>query len=77
MNARVIMIDSLSGYNITVSQNQLMQTIHVLSKYLQNMGVAVFLIADTANINENIKISDVGISYLADNIVLLRYLEIR
>ncbi len=54
-----------------------MRHLHGLCKYLQNMGVAVLLINEVESIVGDFQVSDVGISYLADNIVFLRYLELR
>jgi len=39
--------------------------------------VAVLLINEVESIVGDFQVSDVGISYLADNIVFLRYLELR
>ncbi len=73
---RVVMIDSVAGYNLTLRSEDLQSHLHALTKYLQNMGVATLLIAETSIIAGDFKITDAGISYLSDNILFLRYLEI-
>ena len=41
------------------------------------MGVAVLLISEVESITGDFRATDAGVSYLADNIVFLRYLEFR
>jgi circadian clock protein KaiC len=41
------------------------------------MGVATFLVTEVAEVMGNFRVTDVGVSYLADNVVFLRYLEMR
>ncbi len=71
---RVVMIDSISGYRLSVSQEDLNTRLHALCRYLQNVGVTVLLINELIDISE-FKISEVGITYLADNVLMLRYVE--
>jgi circadian clock protein KaiC len=75
--AAIVMIDSISGYKLTVRGQDLVAHLHALSKYLQNMGVAVILISEVEYITGEFRATDVGVSYMADNIVFLRYLEIQ
>ncbi|MDZ8055618.1 MAG: ATPase domain-containing protein [Aulosira sp. ZfuVER01] len=75
--ARIVMIDSVSGYRLSVRGEDLIGHIHSLCKYLQNMGVAVLLINEIETITGEFRITEVGISYLADTIVFLRYLEMQ
>lgn len=74
--ARVVMIDSVSGYRLSVRDENLVTHLHALSKYLQNMGVAVLLINEVEAITGDFRVTDVGVSYMADNIVFMRYLEL-
>ncbi len=73
----IVMIDSISGYKLSVRGEDLVSHVHALSKYLQNMGVAVLLINEVEYITGDFRATDVGVSYIADNIVFLRYLEVR
>lgn len=41
------------------------------------MGIAVLLINEMETITGDFRLTDVGVSYMADNIVFLRYLELR
>ncbi len=74
--ARVVMIDSVSGYRLAVRGEDLQAHLHALTKYLQNMGAAALIIAESHVIVGDFTVTDANISYLADNIVFLRYLEI-
>lgn len=75
-NTHVVMIDSTSGYKLSLHGEDLTAHLHLLAKYLQNMGVVVFLITETPNIVGDVEVTKYDISYLADNIIFLRYLEI-
>jgi len=76
-HASVVMIDSLAGYRALLRGDDALTHLHALVKYLQNMGVAVLLINEVASITGEFQVSDIAASYLADNIVFLRYLELR
>jgi circadian clock protein KaiC len=75
--ARIVMLDSISGYRLSLRGDDLVPHIHALAKYLQNMGVAVILINEVEAITGDFRVTEVGISYMADNIVFLRYLEMQ
>lgn len=70
----VVVIDSLSGYRMTIEAEDLTERIHSLVRYLQNVGVTVILIDELRDLT-HFQISDAGISYLADNVVFLRFIE--
>jgi circadian clock protein KaiC len=74
---RIVMIDSTSGYQLSLRGADLVSHLHALGKYLQNMGVMVILISEIESITGDFRATDVGISYMADNIIFLRYLEMR
>jgi len=76
-HARIVMIDSVSGYRLSLHDEDLVTHLHALAKYLQNMGVAVLLINEVEAVVGDFRITDVGVSYMADNIIFLRYLERR
>jgi circadian clock protein KaiC len=74
--ARIVMIDGIAGYRLTLSGDDLVQQLHALGRYLKNMGVTVLLINETEAITGDFRATEVGVSYLCDNLVFLRYLEI-
>ncbi len=47
----------------------------LLSKYMTRSGVTVILINEVEEVSGGLKITEIGISYLADNIIFLRYFE--
>ncbi|MBD2449528.1 AAA family ATPase [Nostoc sp. FACHB-152] len=75
--ARIVMIDSVSGYRLSLRGEDLISHLHRLCKYLQNMGVAVLLINEIETITGEFRVTEIGISYLADTIIFLRYLEMQ
>lgn len=71
----MVMIDSIAGYRLSVQGEDLANQLHRLCKYLQNVGVTVLLINEIDEIGGDFKITDLGISYMADNVIFLRYIE--
>jgi circadian clock protein KaiC len=74
---QIVMLDSTAGYRVSLRSGDLVSHLHALGKYLQNMGVAVLLISEVEAITGDFRATEAGISYLADNIVFLRYLEVQ
>ncbi len=74
-DARVVMIDSTAGYRLSMQGKELVPQLHALCKYLRNMGVTVILVDETSQITGEFRATDADVSYLADNILFLRYLE--
>ena len=76
-DAKIIMIDSTSGYKLSMEGEDLIRQLHSLCQYLKNMGVTVILVNETHSIaGVEFSVTEVGLSYLADNLVFLRYLEL-
>lgn len=73
---RVVMIDSVAGYDLCLRGEDLRSRMHGLAKYLQNLGVAVFIINELETIVGDFRATETGLSYLADNLIFLRFLEI-
>ncbi|MFT5088160.1 MAG: circadian clock protein KaiC [Candidatus Latescibacterota bacterium] len=74
---RTVMIDSTAGYQLSFQDEHLESHLHSLCKYLKNMGTTVLLINETDDIiSSNFRATTLGISYLADNIIYIRYVEI-
>lgn len=77
--AEVVMIDGTAGYRLSIrgDESDLVPELHALVRYLRNVGVTVLLIEETGSVTGEFKPTREGISYLADNILFLRYLELR
>ena len=74
--ARVVIIDSLNGYLNTMPQNNFLTAqLHELLTYLNNQGVATFLVVAQSGMMGAAMTSPVDASYLADSVVMLRYFE--
>jgi circadian clock protein KaiC len=74
--ARIIMIDGISGYKLTLAGDDLVVQLHALGRYLKNMGVTVLFLNEVEGITGDFRATEVGVSYLCDNLIFLRYLEI-
>jgi circadian clock protein KaiC len=74
--ARIVMIDGISGYRLTLAGDDLVTHLHALGRYLKNMGVTVILTNEVERITGEFRATEVGVSYLCDNLVFLRYLEL-
>jgi circadian clock protein KaiC len=74
---QIVMIDSLRGYQFAMEEfGQPQAHIHNLVNYLSRNGVTTILINEVEHITStSLKATDLGVSHLADNIVLLRYAE--
>lgn len=73
--SRVVVIDSLAGYKLCMRGSNLEKHIRALTRYLQNMGITTIIILEDTNLIGDFKITDSNISYMADNIIFLRYIE--
>ncbi|MGN8160728.1 ATPase domain-containing protein [Salinisphaera sp. SWV1] len=74
---RIVMLDSISGYRQSVRGEEVTPHIHALCRYLSNMGVTVLLISEVSAIaGSEVHVSEYGINYLADAVLMLRYIEL-
>jgi circadian clock protein KaiC len=74
--ARVVVIDSLNGYLNAMPQDRFLTAqLHELLSYLNNQGVATFLVVAQSGLMGPSMVSPVDASYLADSVVLLRFFE--
>jgi circadian clock protein KaiC len=74
--ARVVIFDSLNGYlNAMPQSNYLTSQLHELLSYLNNRGVATFMVVAQRGMIGTQMVSPVDASYLADSVVILRYFE--
>ena len=72
----VVMLDSLSGYRQSIPGGDMVERVHALGRYLVNMGVTVILVNEVQAVaGGELRATQDGISYLADTILLMRYVE--
>jgi len=77
-NARIVMVDGIAGYQLTLPGNEDRSTqhLHALGRYLKNTGVTTILVDETPDVIGEFHATSGHLSYLADNIVFLRHLEL-
>jgi circadian clock protein KaiC len=74
--AKVVIIDSLNGYmNAMPAERYLIIQMHELLSYLSQMGVATFVVVVQHGLLGTAMETSIDVSYLADNVFLLRYFE--
>lgn len=74
---RYVMLDSLRGYELAMEEfGKPQMHVHNLLAYLGRMGVTTLVVAETDTITgSELTATEIGVSHLADNIILLRYAE--
>lgn len=71
----MVMIDSIAGYRLSLRGGDVASSLHELTQYLGNMGVTTLILAEVEKVTGDFQITEAGISYLADNVIFLRYFE--
>lgn len=74
-DTRIIMIDSISGYKLSMQGDDLIKQLHVQTKYLRMMGVTVILANETHRLADPLRATELDVSYLMDTIIYFRYIE--
>lgn len=74
--ATIVMLDSISGYRLALKGEELVTHLHGLCRYLVNMGVTGLVTNEVERITGDFQVTEAGISFIADNIVFLRYYEL-
>ncbi|MDH7508209.1 MAG: gas vesicle protein GvpD [Methanomassiliicoccales archaeon] len=74
-NVKYVLLDSLSGYGLSVMGEDLRKHLHILCRILTARGVTVFIPNELNDIVGERVILGLDVNYLADNIILLRYYE--
>lgn len=75
--AELVMVDGLAGYRITLEgEDEVLRNVHALGRYLKNMGVTTLLVDETSEVFGEFRATEDNVSYIADNIVVLRHLEL-
>jgi circadian clock protein KaiC len=79
-DAGMVVIDGISGYRLGLrgdeSAAELTRELHALCRYLKRMGVTTILLDEASTITGTLTATEQQISYLADNIVFMRYVEL-
>jgi circadian clock protein KaiC len=75
-DVKMVMFDSVTGYRLAVRSGDVIHSLRILAHYLCSQGVTVLAINETETLLGQFSATDLGISFLADNIIFLRYLEL-
>lgn len=74
--ARLVLIDSLNGYNQAMPEDKFLNAhMHEMLSYLNQQGVITIVIVAQQGVVGSNMAPPVDLTYLADNVLLLRYFE--
>lgn len=78
-DASIVMVDGTAGYRLSVREEdkKAISRLHSLGRYLKNNGVTTTFVDETSEVIGEFRVTQDNISYLADNIVFLRHLELQ
>lgn len=74
--AEIVAIDSISSFENCFLSQDFKKDLYLICKNLQNSGITVFLVNEKESIAEDFSITSKGFSSMADNIIILNYIEI-
>jgi len=76
-NFKVVLIDSLRGYHLAMEQfGTLISHLQNIITYLNNRNITTFIVNEVEHITGDLTITELGVSFLVDNIILIRYAEV-
>jgi circadian clock protein KaiC len=79
-NISIVLLDSITGYFLTFNsfneKQKMVAGIHYLCEHLKAQGVTVIMINENKKITGDFQATDTQTSFIADNLIFLRYLEI-
>jgi circadian clock protein KaiC len=74
--SQLVVIDGIEGYKTAIQGDEkLTRELHALTRYLKNMNVTVILLDELSNVTGVASPTSSNVSYLADNIILQKYIE--
>lgn len=73
---KMVMLDSLRGYNLAMEEfGSLTAHTHNLAAYLASQGVTSLWLTEIEKIVGELSLTELGVSFVFDNAILLRYVE--
>ncbi|MCO6440630.1 MAG: AAA family ATPase [Nitrococcus mobilis] len=75
-DVKMVVLDSVTGFEIALGGEAVRERLHAFAKGLSRLGVTVLLINEIEAMTGEFRISEKSISYLSDNVIFLRYMEI-
>lgn len=76
IGARRVVLDSLTSLALGISERRLKELVYALAKHLRAAGVTAMASMEVAELLGSARISGYGLSFAADNLIFMRYLEI-
>ena len=75
--ADVFVLDSLRGYNLAMEAfGNMIANMQNLINYIRRNRASLFIVNEQEKITGDLQITDLGVSYIADNVLLIRYAEV-
>lgn len=71
-----VVVDSVSGYRLSMAGGNLEEGLYALGKYLTGLGRMVIFVNGVESVTGSFRVTGRDLSHLADNIIFLRYLEV-
>lgn len=77
-DTRIVMIDGIDGFRegLAGEDRKVNQELHDIGRYLKNVGVTSIFVNEVASITGEFEATEEKVSYIADNILVLRYIEV-
>ncbi|MFQ5578417.1 MAG: ATPase domain-containing protein, partial [Anaerolineae bacterium] len=76
--ADILALDSLRGYNLAMEAfGSLTAHMQNIVYYIRNQGASLFIIDEQENLTGDLRITNLGVSYIADNVLLVRFAEVQ
>ncbi|QBQ55917.1 ATPase domain-containing protein [Nitrosococcus wardiae] len=76
-DVELVVLDSIAGFELTLGGSHESKTaIHALAKSLSRRGASVLLVNEVQALVGQFRISERGISYLSDNVIFMRFMEV-
>lgn len=73
---QILALDSLRGYNVAMDEfGSLIAHMQNIINFIRRSRASVFLIYEQERITGDLRLTDLGVSYLVDNVLLLRLAE--
>lgn len=73
----LVILDSVAGFALTLGGEEVEERLHSFATTLARMGLTVILINETQAVTgQEFQATEKGISYISDNVLFLRYMEI-
>jgi len=77
-DTRIVMLDAVDGFRqgLAGEDRDVAQELHDIGRYLKNVGVTAIFVNEVGSITGEFEATEENVSYIADNIIVLRYIEL-